>query len=85
MGAELASALVTAFDDANIHPTGNASDSKWHCARLLRCIVVFVFPPRGPNERGPMIWNSNLLSFAGVSQENHIRSKPRGLAIDMIR
>ncbi|KAK8047279.1 nitric oxide synthase [Apiospora saccharicola] len=30
--------------------------------------TVFVFPPRGPNERGPMIWNSNLLSFAGYEE-----------------
>ncbi|KAH8652477.1 nitric oxide synthase [Xylariales sp. PMI_506] len=29
--------------------------------------TVFMFPPRGPNERGPMVWNNNLLSFAGYT------------------
>lgn len=28
--------------------------------------LVFVFPPRAINKRGPMIWNVNLLAFAGV-------------------
>lgn len=27
--------------------------------------TVFMFPPRQPGQRGPMIWNSNLLAFAG--------------------
>ncbi|KAL0935841.1 nitric oxide synthase [Colletotrichum truncatum] len=32
--------------------------------------TVFVFPPRDVNSRGPMIWNSQLLSFAGYQQPN---------------
>ncbi|KAJ3955346.1 hypothetical protein N0V92_008117 [Colletotrichum tropicale] len=32
--------------------------------------TVFVFPPRDINSRGPMIWNSQLLSFAGYQQSN---------------
>ncbi|KAF6843116.1 nitric oxide synthase [Colletotrichum musicola] len=32
--------------------------------------TVFVFPPRDVNSRGPMIWNSQLLSFAGYRQSN---------------
>ncbi|CCF34867.1 nitric oxide synthase [Colletotrichum higginsianum] len=32
--------------------------------------TVFVFPPRDINSRGPMIWNSQLLSFAGYEQSN---------------
>ncbi|TDZ20733.1 Nitric oxide synthase, inducible [Colletotrichum orbiculare MAFF 240422] len=32
--------------------------------------TVFVFPPRDINSRGPMIWNSQLLSFAGYQQPN---------------
>lgn len=28
--------------------------------------LAFVFPPRTPNNRGPMIWNDQLLTFAGV-------------------
>ncbi|KAH9905392.1 nitric oxide synthase [Xylariomycetidae sp. FL2044] len=32
--------------------------------------TVFVFPPRNPSERGPMIWNGQLLSFAGYVQED---------------
>ncbi|KAH8898596.1 nitric oxide synthase [Thozetella sp. PMI_491] len=30
--------------------------------------TVFVFPPRNVNERGPMIWNGQLLSFAGYKE-----------------
>ena len=29
--------------------------------------LVFVFPPRTVNSRGPMIWNHQVLAFAGVS------------------
>ncbi|KAK1532085.1 nitric oxide synthase [Colletotrichum costaricense] len=32
--------------------------------------TVFVFPPRDIDSRGPMIWNSQLLSFAGYQQSN---------------
>ncbi|KAF9873654.1 nitric oxide synthase [Colletotrichum karsti] len=32
--------------------------------------TAFVFPPRDINGRGPMIWNSQLLSFAGYQQSN---------------
>ncbi|KAK2061950.1 nitric oxide synthase [Colletotrichum caudatum] len=32
--------------------------------------TVFVFPPRDINSRGPMIWNSQLLSFAAYEQSN---------------
>ncbi|ORY71769.1 nitric oxide synthase [Pseudomassariella vexata] len=33
--------------------------------------TVFVFPPRRPNERGPMIWNPQLFSFAGYAEDNN--------------
>jgi nitric oxide synthase oxygenase domain/subunit/sulfite reductase alpha subunit-like flavoprotein len=32
--------------------------------------TVFVFPPRQPGKRGPMFWNSQLLSFAAYEQED---------------
>ena len=32
--------------------------------------TTFVFPPRSPTQRGPMIWNSQILSFAGYRQED---------------
>ncbi|OCK79887.1 hypothetical protein K432DRAFT_454237, partial [Lepidopterella palustris CBS 459.81] len=32
--------------------------------------TVFVFPPRAIDERGPMIWNSQVLSFAGYEIED---------------
>ncbi|KAH9816997.1 Nitric oxide synthase [Teratosphaeria destructans] len=32
--------------------------------------AVYVFPPRQPGTRGPMIWNGQLLSFAGYPQED---------------
>ncbi|KAF9462531.1 nitric oxide synthase [Collybia nuda] len=32
--------------------------------------TVFVFPPRATNKRGPMIWNDQLLSFAGYEAED---------------
>lgn len=30
-------------------------------------VTAFVFAPRQPGKSGPMIWNDNLLSYAGVS------------------
>jgi nitric oxide synthase oxygenase domain/subunit len=30
--------------------------------------TVFVFPPRQPGKRGPMIWNHQMLAFAGYKQ-----------------
>jgi nitric oxide synthase oxygenase domain/subunit len=32
--------------------------------------TVFVFPPRQPGKRGPMIWNSQILAFAGYRQND---------------
>jgi nitric oxide synthase oxygenase domain/subunit len=32
--------------------------------------TVFVFPPRQPGTRGPMIWNGQVLSFAGYRQKD---------------
>ncbi len=32
--------------------------------------TAFVFPPRTPNSRGPMIWNHQLLAFAGYEAED---------------
>jgi nitric oxide synthase oxygenase domain/subunit len=32
--------------------------------------TVFVFPPRQPNKRGPMIWNNQILAFAGYRQKD---------------
>ncbi|KAL8822009.1 MAG: hypothetical protein Q9191_007200 [Dirinaria sp. TL-2023a] len=32
--------------------------------------TVFVFPPRKINSRGPLIWNHQLLEFAGYEQED---------------
>lgn len=32
--------------------------------------TVFVFPPRQPGMRGPMIWNSQILAFAGYRQND---------------
>lgn len=32
--------------------------------------TVFMFPPRAPGKRGPMIWNSQILAFAGYQQED---------------
>ncbi|KAK8065357.1 hypothetical protein PG997_012104 [Apiospora hydei] len=44
--------------------------------------TVFVFPPRGPNERGPMIWNSNLLSFAGYDEgDGRILGDPQNVSL----
>ncbi|KAK8111875.1 nitric-oxide synthase [Apiospora kogelbergensis] len=44
--------------------------------------TVFVFPPRGPNERGPMVWNSNLLSFAGYDQgDGRILGDPQNVSL----
>ncbi|KAK7967737.1 nitric-oxide synthase [Apiospora aurea] len=44
--------------------------------------TVFVFPPRGPNERGPMIWNSNLLSFAGYEEgDGRILGDPQNVSL----
>ena len=33
-------------------------------------MIVFVFPPRNINSRGPMIWNHQLLEFAGYETED---------------
>jgi len=32
--------------------------------------TVFMFPPRAPGKCGPMIWNSQILAFAGYEQED---------------
>ncbi|KAL8951351.1 MAG: hypothetical protein Q9222_002670 [Ikaeria aurantiellina] len=32
--------------------------------------TVFVFPPRLPGKRGPMIWNHQIMAFAGYRQED---------------
>jgi nitric oxide synthase oxygenase domain/subunit len=32
--------------------------------------TVFVFPPRLPGKRGPMVWNNQILAFAGYLQED---------------
>jgi len=32
-------------------------------------LTVFLFPPRKVNGRGPMIWNSQILQFAGYETE----------------
>jgi nitric oxide synthase oxygenase domain/subunit len=32
--------------------------------------TVFVFPPRLPGHRGPMIWNQQILAFAGYRQDD---------------
>lgn len=32
--------------------------------------TVFIFPPRDPGKRGPMIWNRQILAFAGYRQED---------------
>ncbi|KAL8942509.1 MAG: hypothetical protein Q9216_001610 [Gyalolechia sp. 2 TL-2023] len=32
--------------------------------------TVFVFPPRLPGKRGPMIWNSQIMAFAGYRQDD---------------
>ena len=34
--------------------------------------TVFVFPPRSINSRGPMIWNSQILQFAGYKLDDGI-------------
>ncbi|MCJ1359909.1 MAG: hypothetical protein MMC33_009912 [Icmadophila ericetorum] len=31
--------------------------------------TAFIFPPRSPNKRGPVIWNNALLAFAGYENE----------------
>ncbi|KAK6833932.1 hypothetical protein PG987_008626 [Apiospora arundinis] len=44
--------------------------------------TVFVFPPRGPNERGPMVWNNNLLSFAGYDEgDGRILGDPQNVSL----
>ncbi|KAK8856230.1 nitric oxide synthase [Apiospora arundinis] len=44
--------------------------------------TVFVFPPRGPNERGPMVWNNNLLSFAGYNEgDGRILGDPQNVSL----
>ncbi|KAL8792629.1 MAG: hypothetical protein Q9195_004757 [Heterodermia aff. obscurata] len=32
--------------------------------------TVFAFPPRKPDSRGPMIWNNQVLAFAGYEQQD---------------
>jgi nitric oxide synthase oxygenase domain/subunit len=32
--------------------------------------TVFVFPPRLPGKRGPMIWNQQVMAFAGYRQDD---------------
>ena len=32
--------------------------------------TVFVFPPRQPGKRGPMVWNGQILAFAGYRQKD---------------
>jgi nitric oxide synthase oxygenase domain/subunit len=32
--------------------------------------TVFAFPPRKPGKRGPMVWNNQVLAFAGYRQED---------------
>jgi nitric oxide synthase oxygenase domain/subunit len=32
--------------------------------------TAFVFPPRAPGKRGPMVWNNQILAFAGYRMED---------------
>ncbi|OLN88306.1 Nitric oxide synthase, inducible [Colletotrichum chlorophyti] len=60
MAETLIENLKVAYNSGEINPT----------ASLTVLSVVFVFPPRDINGRGPMIWNSQLLAFAGYQQSN---------------
>ena len=57
--------LVEAYNDGKIQPSGTLTNCEVPFSSLI--ISVFVFPPRSTKGTGPMFWNSQLLSFAGVS------------------
>ena len=59
---------LEAFNAGNIHPTGRRA-SRAHLAGA-DVITVFVFPPRKIDSRGPLIWNHQLLEFAGYELED---------------
>jgi nitric oxide synthase oxygenase domain/subunit len=67
MAVELIKAISEAFNDGNILPTGTILFTNHRYAAHLTIALVFVFPPRTANNRGPMIWNDQILTFAGVS------------------
>ena len=65
MGSMLVSELQKAFNNGDILPTGSISYG-FYIMQGANEKSVFVFPPRETDKAGPMIWNSQLLSFAGV-------------------
>ncbi|KAL8814584.1 MAG: hypothetical protein Q9223_006200 [Gallowayella weberi] len=73
MARELVRSMREAFNGGNVLPTGE----------LLSPIhIVFVFPPRRLDSRGPMIWNHQLLEFAGYEMEDgSILGDPNSVAL----
>ncbi|KAF9465476.1 nitric oxide synthase [Collybia nuda] len=44
--------------------------------------TVFVFPPRTPNNRGPLIWNDQILAFAGYENaDGSITGDPKNVQL----
>ncbi|KAK8058301.1 nitric oxide synthase [Apiospora phragmitis] len=70
MALELVEALKSAFNNGEIRPTGKLTN-RYSCSRLAV-----------PNERGPMIWNGNLLSFAGYDEgDGRILGDPQNVSL----
>lgn len=74
MGSCLLEKAQEAFNNGDILPTGEQIESCRDINLGAESVyVVFVFPPRTPGQSGPMIWNHQLLAFAGVSSVMHPR------------
>lgn len=43
--------------------------------------TVFVFPPRNVNTRGPMIWNHQVLQFAGYDLDGTVLGDPMSVEV----
>ncbi|KAL8765209.1 MAG: hypothetical protein Q9209_007642 [Squamulea sp. 1 TL-2023] len=61
--------MSEAFNEGNVLPTGNNLLPR-PLAHRLNIMTVFVFPPRQIDSRGPMIWNHQILEFAGYEMED---------------
>ncbi|KAL8658079.1 MAG: hypothetical protein Q9226_001283, partial [Calogaya cf. arnoldii] len=69
MASELIRGMREAFNDGNVLPTGNTRVSAMMILDL-HTLPVFVFPPRQIDSRGPMIWNHQVLEFAGYEMND---------------